>query len=198
MYIYLHGFNSSGDSAKGKYLAQALAPERVHTPSYPPDPDEAVTFLRQTLDHLSGTASADTSPILIGSSLGGFYAQYLARQYNFPAVLINPALQPRLTLTPYLGWQTNFYTGERFYFDEYVLARLLQYDIANPCAEPIPTLVLLDAGDEIIDYHFAQQLYSPCAQVLVYPDGDHQFQHLAEAATAIKQFMQSQNLREKP
>lgn len=196
MYIYLHGFNSSGDSAKGKYLAHALAPETVYTPSYPPDPDAAVAFLRDTLERL--LSEATNEPVtLIGSSLGGFYAQYLARQFDVSVVLINPALQPQLTLTPYLGWQTNFYTGARFYFDETVLARLLHYDIPAPCTRPVPTLVLLDAGDEIIDYRYAQQLYAPCAHVVVYPAGDHQFQHLAEAVVAIRDFRR-ENLRKKP
>jgi predicted esterase YcpF (UPF0227 family) len=197
MYIYLHGFNSSGDSAKGKFFSHALAPVVVHTPSYPPDPDEAVTYLRHTLEGLMPAAQARDPVILIGSSLGGFYAQYLARQFNLATVLINPALQPRDTLTPYFGWQTNFYTGEQFYFDEQVLTRLQQYDIPDPCAAPVPTLVLLDAGDELIDYHYAHQLYKPCAQVIVYPDGDHEFQHVNEAAIAIQHFRQ-ENLVEKP
>jgi predicted esterase YcpF (UPF0227 family) len=188
MFIYLHGFNSSGDSAKGKFFTHSLAPHSVHTPSYPPDPDAAVAYLRHTLATLLHKPRTDDPPILIGSSLGGFYAQYLARQFRLATVLINPALQPALTLTPYLGWQTNFYTGERYYFGEPQLTRLMHYDISDPCSAPMPTLVLLDAGDEIVDYHDAQQRYADCAEVIVYPDGNHQFQHLLEASTMIRSF----------
>lgn len=188
MYLYLHGFNSSGESAKGKFLAKALAPFAVHTPSYPAEPATAVAYLQQTLAGLVLNAQIDEPIILIGSSLGGFYAQYLARQFNLAVALINPALQPTETLAPFLGWQTNFYTGERYYFGEQQLTQLLRYDIADPCSEPVPTLLLLDAGDEIIDYRYAQQRYSGCAQVVVFPGGDHQFQHLAEAAEMIRTF----------
>ena len=188
MYLYLHGFNSSGASAKGRYFTQSLAPFAVHTPTYPPDPEAAMQQLQQTLEALLVTAVSDESIILIGSSLGGFYAQYLAHRYNLPVVLINPALQPALTLRPYLGWQTNYYNNARYYFGEAELATLLHYEVPDPCAGAIPTLVLLDAGDEIIDYRFAQHRYADCGHVIVYPDGNHQFQHLAEASAAIRHF----------
>ena len=188
MFIYLHGFNSSGDSAKGKFFANALAPHTVHTPSYPPEPDAAIAYLEQLLKALLRHAQANDPLILIGSSLGGFYAQYLAHQFKLAMVLINPALQPAFTLRPFLGWQTNFYTGERYYFGEQQLSRLLHFDVAMPCEYPLPALVLLEAGDEIIDYRYAQHRYADCAQVIVYPDGNHQFQHLAEAANAINIF----------
>jgi len=188
MFIYLHGFNSSGASAKGRYFARALAPAPVHTPSYPPAPDAAVSFLRLRLEALLGQGSSPALT-LIGSSLGAYYAQYLARQYELPAVLINPALQPELTLSSHLGWQTNFYTRERYYFGPSELDSLGQYAVARPCEHPVPTLVLLDAGDELIDYRYAQHSYAGCARIIVYPGGDHGFQHLAEATKAIRQFM---------
>ena len=194
MYLYLHGFNSSGDSAKGKFFAQALAPITVETPSYPPAPDAAIRHLRQILGQRLATTTSVESITLIGSSLGGFYAQYLARQFKLAVVLINPALQPALTLRPYLGWQKNFYTGERYYFGEDELAQLQRYDIADPCRQPVATLVLLEAGDEVIDYHYAQRHYADCAEVITYPDGNHQFQHLAEATQAIRRFLRKSEI----
>lgn len=184
MYVYLHGFNSSGDSAKGRYFAWALAPDPVYTPTYSAEPEVAIRDLAQYLSRLP----TDTSAILIGSSLGGFYAQYLARQFRLAAVLINPALQPWQTLEPYLGWQTNYYSRKRYYFGELELRRLTQYEVPDPCSDPIPTLVLLDAGDELIDYRVAQQRYANCARVIVYPEGDHRFAHLPEAVVAIQNF----------
>ncbi|MBI1422560.1 MAG: alpha/beta fold hydrolase [Gammaproteobacteria bacterium] len=188
MFIYLHGFNSSGASAKGRFFSQTLAPDAVHTPTYPPAPAAAIAGLQRYLARLLDTAQEHGPAILIGSSLGGFYAQYLARRYQLAAVLINPALQPEQTLTPYLGWQTNYYSGERYYFGKDELTQLRRYAIAEPCLAPVPTLVLLDAADEIIDYRDAEQRYRDCAQVIVYPGGDHQFQHLTEATTAIRAF----------
>lgn len=188
MYIYLHGFNSSGQSAKGQYFRNRLAPDTVLIPSYTADPDNAITgltkFIQSAIDN-----SPVTSPCsLIGSSLGGYYAQYLAHRLNLTAILINPSLQPALTLRPYLGWQTNYYSGERYYFGEKELNKLLNYDIPDPCRHPVPTLVLLDEGDEVIDYRVAKNLYSACATVIVYPAGNHQFSHLDEAVQQIHSF----------
>lgn len=185
MYIYLHGFNSSGASAKGRYFTTALAPATVHTPSYPPDPDAAIQQLWHWLSGLQ-----DARPVLIGSSLGGYYAQYLAQRWRLPMVLINPALTPQQTLVPYLGWQTNYYTGERYYFGERQLAALGTYEIPEPCQSPVPALLLLDRGDELIDYRAAAARYADCAEVRIFPGGNHQFSHLAEAATAIRRFKQ--------
>lgn len=188
MYIYLHGFNSSGASAKGQFFAQALAPVTVYTPSYPPAPDAAVHSLRQLIEMRLAAAPSNETTILIGSSLGGFYAQFLAREYRLAVVLINPALRPALTLRPYLGWQSNFYTGERYFFGDDELDQLQNYDIPDPCRFPVPTLVLLEAGDEVINYRYAQQRYADCAEIIIYPDGNHQFRHLPQAAELINHF----------
>jgi len=188
MYLYLHGFNSSGASAKGKFFCQALAPARIELPSYPPCPNTAIADLRRLIETQLAQLEPEESLILIGSSLGGFYAQFLSRQYLLPLVMINPALQPERTLRPYCGWQTNYYTHEHYYFGEDELAQLADYDIAHPCQPPLPTLVLLDQGDEVIDARFAQQRYTECAEVIVFPGGDHQFRHLDEAVEAIRRF----------
>lgn len=39
--------------------------------------------------------------ILVGSSLGGFYANYLSNQFQLPCVLINPSLHPAVSLQKY-------------------------------------------------------------------------------------------------
>jgi hypothetical protein len=187
MIFYLHGFNSSGQSAKGRYLAEQFADISFHRPSYPPVPDEAITYLA---NYLEQRIQVKQSTMIIGSSLGGYYAQYLSRQFQSCVVMINPALNPAVTLTPYIGLQQNYYTNEEYYFGEAELTRLLQYDVANPCLTPVPTLLLLDEADEIIDYRHAYELYRGCAERHCFPDGDHQFQHLAESVPLIRRFYQ--------
>lgn len=188
MFIYLHGFNSSGASAKGKYFRQTLAPIIVETPSYSPSPHMAIRELQRLIDKCLSRLGVDETLTLIGSSLGGFYAQYLSQQYKLPLVMINPALQPAITLAPFAGWQSNYYTSERYYFGENELAQLDNYDIDMPCQNKFPRLLLLDSGDELIDYRVAQQRYFDCAEIIVFPNGAHEFRHLAEAGVAILQF----------
>ena len=127
--------------------------------------------------------------LLIGSSLGGYYAQCLATSLDYisGAVLINPALQPRLTLKPYIGQHTNQVTGELFEFTEKHLQELVEFDVPTNKIN-VPTLVLLDEGDDVIDYQFAAEKYKDIGQVIVYPDGSHWFDHLDDAIPHIRKF----------
>jgi len=184
MFIYLHGFNSSGESAKGKYFAEQFSNLPFYRPSYPADPDDAIHYLMGYIDK----RLEPQNNVLIGSSLGGYYAQYLARQFHTAVVMINPALDPRNTLTPYFGQQTNFYSKEQYFFGEQELEKLLRYDISHPCDEAVPTLLLLDEGDEIIDFQNALKIYAHCAECHTFAGGDHQFQHLDEAVALTKKF----------
>jgi len=195
MFIYLHGFNSSGESAKGKYFAEQFSEFPFYRPSYPADPDAAIEYLK---DYIAERLEPKGKNVLIGTSLGGYYAQYLARHFSsnrssstqdkLAIVMINPALDPATTLTPYFGRQTNYYSGEEYYFAEPELQKLLRYDVPRPCDSPLPTLLLLDEGDEIIDYQTSLTIYANCAQCHTFPGGDHQFQHLDKAVSLIRNF----------
>lgn len=127
--------------------------------------------------------------MLIGSSLGGYYAQYLGVHLDAvnKVVLINPALQPRKTLKPYIGQQTNIVTGKSFIFTQQNFDELAQYKVSTKDVVA-PTLVLLDEGDEVIEYRFAEAQYKDIGRVLIYPDGSHRFDHLEEAVPEIEAF----------
>ena len=185
MIIYLHGFNSTGDSAKGTFLKENLAHITVLTPTYHFDPHCAIPFL-ETLIQEQGSQAQPV--MLVGSSLGGYYAQYLAHQYQLKTVLINPALMPMAALHNYLGENTNFYTGEKYTLTQTHLNALLTLDVPNPCTDPVPTLVLLDEADEVLDYRIAVSRYQPCAEIMIFTDGDHQFQHMTESLPRIEAF----------
>ena len=187
MFIYLHGFNSSGQSAKGQFFADEFGESNVIRPSYSMDPDLAIASLSELISTLMAN-SFTASPILIGSSLGGYYAQYLAQQFKLASILINPALRPIDTLAPYVGKQTHYYTQQEYEFTATHLAALAKYHVPSPCSTGLPCLVLLDEADELIDYRIAEQTYQACAQIHIYPGGHHQFAHLTEAATQITHF----------
>jgi predicted esterase YcpF (UPF0227 family) len=183
MIIYLHGFNSSGASAKGQFLREQLGDIPVLTPSYHYDPARAISMLQHLIEQ---SLPLDTNLILAGSSLGGYYAQYLSHQYALKQVLINPALMPLATLEDYLGENTNYYTGERYTLTKQHLATLHELHVPDPCARPTPTLLLLDQGDELLDYRLAARRYQPCADVRIFAGGDHAFQHLPDSLAAIR------------
>ncbi|WP_455222255.1 YqiA/YcfP family alpha/beta fold hydrolase [Kaarinaea lacus] len=189
MIVYLHGFSSGAASQKATRLKQALAPIVVFVPEYPShQPRSAVAMLVKCIRQQTAKSGAQKI-LLIGSSLGGFYAQYLAARLDCVSgvVLINPALQPRLTLKPYIGRQTNLVTGETFEFREKDFQELAEFHVpANKIN--VPTLVLLDEGDDVIDYRFAAQQYQKIGRVIVYPGGSHWFDHLDDAIPHIRKF----------
>lgn len=190
MIIYLHGFNSSGESAKGLAIQNAFRNEiTVYTPTYHYDPARAISDLTQYITQKIAQHPEDKKCMIIGSSLGGFYAQYLGRQFpGTRVVLINPALGPIESLENHLGENVNYYSGEKYILTVQHLEVLKQFDIAQPCLEPIPTLLLIDKGDELIPYQHALKKYQSCGKQVLFEGGNHQFQHLPEAVCEIKKF----------
>lgn len=190
MIVYLHGFNSTGDSAKGKALKSSLQGDiDFYTPTYHYEPDLAIASLTKYIKHIVSQQSKNEPRMIIGSSLGGFYAQYLARQFSgFKVVLINPALGPITTLQNHLGENKNFYTGEKYILQQKHLDQLQRYNVEQPCLNHTKTLLLIDKDDEVIEYSFAVEQYKKCAEIILYDGGDHQFQHLDESIPKIKHF----------
>jgi pimeloyl-ACP methyl ester carboxylesterase len=112
--LYLHGFNSSPQSHKAQLLARYLAERRLASrfacPVLPSLASEAISAIEH---HLTGE-----DVCFVGSSLGGFYATYLAEKHDARAVLINPAIEPHVGLRAYLGAQRNLHTGEPYELTE--------------------------------------------------------------------------------
>ncbi|WP_455202453.1 YqiA/YcfP family alpha/beta fold hydrolase [Kaarinaea lacus] len=189
MIIYLHGFSSAAASHKATVLREAFSQYNFLVPDYPShQPSASISFLSDYIKEKTRELN-DEPLMLMGSSLGGYYAQYLGVHPGVISklVLINPALQPQITLQPYIGQQTNMVTGAAFIFSQQNYNELAQFEVS---AEDIiaPTLVLLDEGDEIIDYRFAEELYKNSARVIVYPGGSHWFDHMDEAIPEIASF----------
>ena len=186
MIIYLHGFNSGGRSQKAAWLRHHLAPAVVFAPGYEPHRARAAAReLRKFIARLRRENSADRKLMLIGGSLGGFWAQYLAPEFGAALVLINPSLHPDETLARYVGRYRNEATGGTTVLTAADLAALRAYRV-EPCNRKVPTLVLLDAGDTVLDYRVAEGVYYSCGQTIVYPGGSHRFEHLPEALPEIR------------
>lgn len=182
--LYLHGLNSSSRSHKAGVLTRALAPTPVLAPDYPAHrPEQAVAVLSACFEDL---AAAGTIPAVVGSSMGGFYGQYLARRFPVAHLfLVNPALTPWELLADYAGVPMTTAAGETYVLTPAEIAATRAYAIADPC-DGVPTTVLVDAGDEVIDHRIAVDLYRNCGRVLTFAGGDHGFQHLDEAVAVIR------------
>jgi hypothetical protein len=185
MIVYLHGFNSGGSANKARRLREALAPVVVFTPTYEPHrAHETARALRKFIARLRRENPHDPKLMLIGSSLGGFWAQYLAPEFVAAIVLINPSVRPHATLARHVGRYHNEATGGETVVTAGDVAALRDYAVA-PCNPDVPTLVLLDTADEILDYRVAEAAFRGCGRTIVYPGGSHRFEHLPAALPEI-------------
>lgn len=181
--LYIHGFNSSPASTKARQLSRlmdtlALA-DALRVPALDNHP-------RQALQQLEGQVAALGRPLLVGSSLGGYYATVLAERHGLRALLINPAVRPWRLFEGRLGQQHNFHSGERWQLTEDHLVALEQMQVAPPdSAERYQ--VWLQTGDETLDYRQAEAFYRNCA-LRIQAGGDHGFQGFAERLPALLLF----------
>lgn len=184
MLIYIHGFNSSALSFKARLVRERMAvlgresgyacPELAHRPA------QAMAQLEALI---AGAPAAQTA--LIGSSLGGFYATWLAEKYRLRAVLVNPAVRPWELLRDYLGPQKNLYTEAQYELTARHLDELRALEA--PAISPELYLLLVRTGDEVLDYRQALARYRGCSQMVI-PGGDHGFGDFGDYLDGVLEF----------
>lgn len=181
MILFIHGFASCGLGRKSRQLIAHFGADQVLAPDLPFAPTAAIAFLEQLLD---------TQPVdlLVGSSLGGFYATALNRQRTLPSVLLNPAVRPWQLLTEHLGPQQRWCDGQRF---DFTLEHATQLEgLYRPRLRTDERyLVLLQSGDEILDYRAAASYYGG-HELVIENGGNHRFENLPDYLSAIDHFYQ--------
>lgn len=169
--LYLHGFRSSPQSAKARLMAARMAARHpaVHwwCPQLPPSPRAAAELIAQ------GTADWPSDRMaVVGSSLGGFYATWLAAHTGCRAALVNPAVDPARDLEKYIGEQTAWHDPEAHFFfrPEYIdELRALQ---AGALRHPERLMAVIAKGDEVLDWREMTARY-PGSLLRVVEGGDH-------------------------
>ena len=136
----------------------------------------------------AGTQSGNVGDELtfVGSSLGGFYATYLAERHDAKAVLINPAIRPFESLAAYLGPQRNPYTGTSYELTREHFAELEAMRVSR-ITRPERYLLLVQTGDELLDYRAAVAYYAGAWQ-LVEGGGDHAYREFGAQVPTILRF----------
>ena len=102
--LYLHGFRSSPQSTKARLVQQRVAQQHPRVtlwcPQLPPSPRQAMA------DAMRGIAGWPREHMAVmGSSLGGYYATWIAEQTGCRAVLLNPAVHAARDLAGQVGVQ---------------------------------------------------------------------------------------------
>jgi predicted esterase YcpF (UPF0227 family) len=184
MLIYLHGFNSSPGSHKAqllkRYMEERGLGNQYSCPALPTLAARAITAVESEIER-----QPRGSVTLVGSSLGGFYSSYLAERHDLRAVLINPAVYPHEDLRAYLGMQRNLHTQQQYELTEEHLRQWERLYLST--VRPQRYLLLLETGDEVLNYRQALQKYAGARQIVI-EGGDHSLKSFPEHIPLILGF----------
>ena len=172
--LYLHGFRSSPHSTKARQFADWVRTHRPDVtwwcPQLPPSPREASVLLE---DGCLGWPKEHA--VVIGSSLGGFYASVLAERWGSRAVLLNPAVNPARDLATQIGESRHWHDDAPFFFRPEFIDEL-QAMAPAAITRPERYLAVIAEGDEVLDWREMRDRYAECAMRVLprdAPGSDH-------------------------
>jgi uncharacterized protein len=169
--LYLHGFRSSPRSFKAQMMEAAVRERHPGVtwlcPQLPPSPKAAMEMVR---DAIAGWPRERMA--VVGSSLGGFYATWVAEETGCRAVLLNPAVDPARDLGRHVGEQTSWHDpSERFYFAPGFVDELRALE-RGAVRHPERYFAVIAKGDEVLDWREMTGRY-PGIRVKLLEGGDH-------------------------
>jgi uncharacterized protein len=188
--VYLHGFNSSPQTVKGRKLAAAAAlladTPRVHVPALHHRPALAMRDVHAWVEANVVDRAALTSLTFIGSSLGGFYATFLAEAFGARAVLINPSVRPASSLAAHLGPQRNLHTGEAWELTPEHFSELETLSVPR-LSRMNRYFLLMRSGDELLDWREAVARYAGAWQYVL-GGGNHGWEDIDDEIPSVLRF----------
>lgn len=186
--IYLHGFQSSALSIKGQQLndyCERHTSHKVHLPDLNLSPVQVLEKVSKLIEQLENV-------VLVGSSLGGFYATQLVAQYDIPTVLINPAMRPWQLFRDLFGIeQIPYFVNQQWTLDHTQLYDL-EHMALSFAQNADKILVLLQQADEVLDYREAQRYYSAyqaASLIITEMHGSHAMENFADKIPMILEFL---------
>jgi len=172
--LYCHGFASYFDPSKDKvHGLSTLAPVDGVTVDYTRMPNDV-------FDAFATAMSAPRNTLIIGTSLGGFFAAWLGSALGLPFIAINPAIRPATSLRRHVG------AGRTYFGKPFVLNQAVVDAYGNlPFRMDGAGTVVLDLGDDVIDAEATRVAVGDRLPLIAFPGGSHRFDHLAELLPII-------------
>lgn len=190
MILYLHGFRSSPDSFKARMMADAMAARGLSDdwfcPQLPASPREAIDLAMGIARDRLATADSPADLTVIGSSLGGFYATWIAEQTGCKAVLLNPAVEAARDLATQVGEHRMYHSGAPFVFLPAYVDELAAIH-APRITQPDRYFLVAATGDEVLDWREMRDRYAGCRQRIV-QGSDHGLSDFAEWMPEVLEF----------
>lgn len=172
--LYIHGWNSYKDARKAVLLKNEISSSKnfeVDSITLKSHPKEAIQQLSNYIEYHKEQRKVH----LIGSSLGGYYATFLSEKYNLKAAMINPAVWAYKIFKNDMGTNENLNTGEKYFIDDLWVQSLQDIFIESITGKNY--LVLLQTGDQTLNYKFAKQ-YFEGSNIIIDEGGSHSFENL--------------------
>jgi hypothetical protein len=174
--LYLHGFRSSPQSNKARMVRAALGArgrlDDLVCPQLPASPRAAAQVIE------AAARLEDPGRLaVIGSSLGGYYATWLAERSGCRAVLLNPAITPYEDLRAHLGTQPVFFSERTIEVRPEYMDELRAIEVPA-ITRPERYFLVAATGDELIDWRTMAAKYAGCRQRIV-EGSDHQLSDFA-------------------
>ena len=179
--LYVHGWNSHANARKAQLIEHELKHHEIFdtaSVTLKNHPREAVKQLTEFISEKQSKYNVH----LVGSSLGGYYSVFLAETLNLKAAMINPAVWAYKIFENDRGDVENLNTGEKYFIDQAWIDSLEDIFIENPT--PDRYLVLLQTGDETLDYKYAEKYFSG-ARIVIDEGGSHSFDALEQKIPQI-------------
>ena len=183
--IYLHGFNSSAESKKSKILNSYLKKEKLinlESPNLNNSPKKAISQIEKLIRESSSRVC------LVGSSLGGLYATFVADKYNLKSVTINPVVKNHITgMKDLVGSHKNYHSDEEYEFtlkDYFDLQKLG----LEKLKKPLNHFCLIKMSDEVLDHNITFSFFSK-SYVLSEKGGNHSYDDFFAKIPLILDYM---------
>ena len=170
MILYLHGFRSSPKSFKARVVGVRMLElglaDKLLCPQLPASPKAAIALALKLVEGVPASQLA-----IVGSSLGGYYATWLAEHLGCRAVLLNPAIVPLKDLDQHVGVSTQYHSDAPFEFKREYIDELRALAVAK-VTRPQRYFLIAATGDEVLDYRDMVAHYAGARQHVI--DGsDH-------------------------
>ncbi|HQT42254.1 MAG TPA: YqiA/YcfP family alpha/beta fold hydrolase [Polynucleobacter sp.] len=189
--VYLHGFRSSPRSSKAVMTGEAISALTSKDHSYEWYCPQLLASPKQSMDMV--TSHIDQSDadniIIIGSSLGGFYTNYLAEKYQCKGIALNPAVYAARELEPHVGMMTEYDSDKPFEFKAQYIDELRALQVEK-ISDPQRYFLIAAKGDELLDWKEMVAFYKGAKQ-LVLEGSDHGIADYADHLPAVMDFIQS-------
>lgn len=180
MILNIHGYNSTGENSKYHFLKSIFPDETIISPTLAFEPNETIEQLRSII------LKQKEKIMIVGSSLGGFYAYYISARFSLTACLINPSLIPFINLVDQMISNSDFNNEQKISIQSLKELRDL-FSLSYLEAEKERVNVFVANDDDVINHEAVTKKMRPFFNSYnEYETGGHRFENLERLTDHFK------------